>query len=181
LVAKLFKYFNVDWLDMSIFQFNKSEYLSHIVYITKCLLGIVICYILYKALPEYPFYWSLISVALATSLDSTNNQAYDRIKANTLGCTVGICLYPIQLPELAIICIGTIVTIFLGIGLKISNSIRSALAGLIIVTLQVEQTKHWYIALERVICVVTGCVVALLITLAVNWLKPERWFVTKHN
>jgi uncharacterized membrane protein YgaE (UPF0421/DUF939 family) len=120
-------------------------------------------------------------VALATSLDSTNNQAYDRIKANTLGCTVGICLYPIQLPELALICIGITITIFLGIGLKISSTIRSALAGLIIVTLQVEQTKHWYIALERVICVVAGCVVALLITLIFNWVKPERWFVKKHK
>jgi len=111
--------------------------------------------------------------------DSTNNQAYDRIKANALGCGVGICLYPLQLPELAIICIGITITIFLGIGLKISSTIRSALAGLIIVTLQVEQTKHWYIALERVVCVVAGCVVALLITLAFNWLKPEKWFVKK--
>ena len=164
---------------MSIFQLNKSEYLSHMIYIVKCLLGVIICYILYIAIPQYPFYWALISVALATSIDSTNNQAYDRIKANALGCGVGICLYPLQLPELAIICIGITITIFLGIGLKISSTIRSALAGLIIVTLQVEQTKHWYIALERVVCVVAGCVVALMITLAFNWLKPERWFVKK--
>jgi len=164
---------------MSIFQLNKSEYLSHVVYIVKCLLGVIICYVLYKAIPQYPFYWSLVSVALATSLDSTNNQAYDRIKANTLGCAVGIALYPIQLPELALICIGITVTIFLGIGFKISSTIRSALAALIIITLQVEQTKHWYIALERVICVVAGCLVALLITLIFNRVKPEKWFVKK--
>jgi len=164
---------------MSIFQLNKSEYLSHVVYIIKCLLGVIICYVLYKAIPQYPFYWSLVSVALATSVDSNNNQAYDRIKANILGCTVGICLYPIQLPELLLICIGISITIFLGIGLKISSTIRSALAGLIIVTLQVEQTKHWYIALERVVCVVAGCVIALMITLVFNWLKPKNLALQK--
>jgi uncharacterized membrane protein YccC len=164
---------------MSIFELNKSEYLSHVVYIVKCLLGVIICYVLYQAIPQYPFYWSLVSVALAISIDSTNNQAYDRIKANTLGCAVGIALYPIQLPELALICIGITVTIFLGIGFKISGTIRSALAALIIITLQVEQTKHWYIALQRVVCVVAGCLVALLITVVFNWLEPEKWFIKK--
>jgi len=54
------------------------------------------------------------------------------------------------------------------------GTLRSALAALIIVTLQVEQTRHWYIALERVICVVTGCVVALLITVIANQLITTK-------
>ena len=161
------------------FELNKSAYLSHLVYVAKLIVGVIVCYILYKSFPQYPFYWSLVSVVLAISIDNNNNQAYDRIKANTLGCAVGIALYPIQLPELALICIGITLTIFLGIGFKISGTIRSALAALIIITLQVEQTKHWYIALERVVCVVAGCLVALLITVIFNWVKPERWFVKK--
>jgi len=160
---------------MSIFQLKKSEYLSHLVYLAKCIIGVIICYILYKAVPQYPFYWSVISVALATSQDNSNTQAYDRIKANILGCAVGICLYPIQLPELLLLCIGIAVTILLGIFLQINSTIRSALAALIIITLQVEQTKHWYIALERVVCVVAGCLIALFITLLFNWVKPKGW------
>jgi len=158
---------------MGIFQFNKSAYLSHLVYLIKCIIGVIICYILYCEIPQYPFYWSLVSVALATSLDSSNNQAYDRIKANILGCAVGVCLYPLHLPELLILCTGIIIIVILGVGFKITNTLRSALAALIIVTLQVEQTKHWYIALERVMCVVAGCLVALLLTLLFNWFLPK--------
>ena len=156
------------------FELNKSAYLSHLVYVAKLIVGVIVCYILYKSFPQYPFYWSLVSVVLAISIDNNNNQAYDRIKANTLGCAVGICLYPLDLPELLIICIGVIIIIFLGIGFKIIGTLRSALSSLIIVTLQVEQTKHWYIALERVGCVVTGCVVALLITVIANQLIKTK-------
>ena len=164
---------------MSFVELKKSEYLSHLVYLVKCVIGVIICYLLYKAIPQYPFYWSLVSVALATSLDSSNTQAYDRIKANTLGCGVGICLYPIHVPELLIICVGISMTIGLAIFFEIITTVRSALAGFIIVILQVERTKHWYIALERVGCVVTGCLAALLITVIFNWLKPKNMALKK--
>jgi uncharacterized membrane protein YccC len=159
---------------MSFIQLKKSEYLSHVVYLVKCVIGVIICYILYKAIPQYPFYWSLVSVALATSLDSSNTQAYDRIKANIVGCGVGLCLYPIHVPELLLLCAGILMTVLLAIFFDVISTVRSALAGFIIVTLQVEQTRHWYIALERVVCVVIGCLVALLITIIFNWLKPKN-------
>jgi len=155
------------------FELNKSVYLSHLIYVLKLIVGVIFCYILYKSFPQYPFYWSLVSVVLAISIDNNNTQAYDRIKANTLGCAVGICLYPLNLPELPVICAGVIIIIFLGIGLNIISTLRSALAALIIVTLQVEQTRHWYIALERVLCVVAGCVVALLVTVVTNYISKN--------
>jgi uncharacterized membrane protein YccC len=168
-------------MNKSFFEFDRSVYFSHLIYLIKVILGVIICYILYKYIPQYPFYWSLVSVVLATSLDRSTDQAYDRIKANVLGCLVGVSLYPIELPELLILCFGVIIIVFLAIGLKITSTVRSALAALIIITLQVEKTKHWYIALERVVCVVAGCVVALLLTLLFNklWPKAPEVRVTK--
>jgi len=160
-------------MNKSFFELDKSVYLSHILYLIKVILGVIICYILYKSIPQYPFYWSLVSVVIATSLDRSTDQAYDRIKANVLGCMVGASLYPIQLPELLIMCIGVVIIVFLAIGFKITSTLRSALAALIIILLQAETTKHWYIALERVVCVVTGCVVALLLTLIFNKFWPK--------
>jgi uncharacterized membrane protein YccC len=160
-------------MNKGFFELDKSVYFSHLIYLIKVILGVIICYILYKSIPEYPFYWSLVSVVIATSLDRSTDQAYDRIKANVLGCVVGASLYPIQLPELLIMCIGVVIIVFLAIGFKITSTLRSALAALIIILLQAETTKHWYIALERVVCVVTGCVVALLLTLFFNKIWPK--------
>ena len=70
--------------------------LSNLFYIAKCLIGIIICYTLYKEFPAYPFYWSLVSVAITISPDSSNKLAYDRIIANILGCSVAILLYPVS-------------------------------------------------------------------------------------
>jgi uncharacterized membrane protein YgaE (UPF0421/DUF939 family) len=161
-------------MNKSFFELDKSVYVSHLVYLIKVILGVIICYVLYKEIPQYPFYWALVSVVLATSLDRSTDQAYDRIKANTLGCIVGASLYPVELPELLIICIGVVIIVFLAIGFKITSTLRSALAALIIITLQVEKTKHWYIALDRVVCVVAGCVVALLLTLLFNKIWPKN-------
>ena len=160
-------------MNKSFFELDRSVYSSHLIYLIKVILGVVICYVLYKSVPEYPFYWSLVSVVLATSLDRNTNQAYDRIKANVLGCVVGASLYPIELPELLVMCIGVIIIVFLAIAFRITSTTRSALAALIIILLQAEATKHWYIAMERVVCVVTGCVVALLLTLLFNKLWPK--------
>ncbi|WP_183568087.1 FUSC family protein [Mucilaginibacter sp. SP1R1] len=149
-------------------ELNKAVYLANVVYLTKCLAGVTICYLLYKYIPQYPFYWAIVSVAVALSPDNSNQLAYDRMKANMLGCGVGLCLYPLHLPNLLILCLGVAVTIGLGITFQITNTLRSALAALVIVTIQEELEKHWYIALERVACVVAGCLVALMVTMLCN-------------
>jgi|EP01037_Dinobryon_pediforme_P005041 uncharacterized membrane protein YccC len=148
--------------------FNRPTFLSNVAYLCKCLIGVVICYILYREIPQYPFYWAIVSVVIALSPDNSSKQAFNRIKANILGCAIGISLYPLHLPNLVILCIGIILTICIGLVLNFNEALRSAMAALIIVTIQVEEGKHWYIALERVGCVVTGCVVALLITMLFN-------------
>jgi uncharacterized membrane protein YccC len=137
-------------------------------YLLKCLSGVAICYFLYIKIPKYPFYWSIVSVAIALSPDNSNRLAYDRMKANLLGCAVGLCLYPLNLPGLAALCIGITLTLSIGFALKIPSTLRSALAALIIVTIHEEEQRQWYLPLERVTCVVAGCLVALLVTLVFN-------------
>lgn len=151
-------------------EFNRSTYLTYLIYLIKCLIGVIICYLLYKYIPQYPFYWSLVSVVVALSPDNSNTLAYDRMKANLLGCTVGLCLYPIHISYLLILCLGVTLTIALGLAFRITQTLRSALAALVIVTIQEQLEKHWYIAVERVGCVVAGCLVALLVTMFFNML-----------
>jgi len=69
---------------------------------------------------------------------------------------------------LLMLCVGVVMTICIGIAFKVTHTLRSALAALVIVTIQEELEKHWYIALERVICVVAGCLVALMVTMLCN-------------
>jgi len=142
--------------------------LSDFIYTLKCVIGVSICYIIYQLVPQYPFYWAIVSVVLAFSRDNSNEQAYSRIEANILGCTVGACLYPFHIPEIVTLCLGVVITIIAGFLLHITTTTRTALAALIIVVIQVEQTKHWEVAIQRVVCVVTGCTIALVLTLVFN-------------
>jgi uncharacterized membrane protein YgaE (UPF0421/DUF939 family) len=142
---------------------------SNLLYIIKCLIGIIICYWLYKQFPAYPFYWSLVSVAITISPDSSNKLAYDRIIANVLGCTVALSIYPVHAPALVLLCAGVAVTIVAGTLLKLTTVLRTAIAALVIVIItEEEHHRSWMIALERVGCVIAGCAVALAVTLVFN-------------
>ncbi len=138
------------------------------LYLLKCIIGIIICYVFYKEIPQYPFYWAMVSVVITISPESNNKLAYDRIIANTLGCAAALCLYPIHASSLVILCAGVVVTIVAGTLLKITGVLRSALAALVIVIVNEEHHRDWLVALERVGCVITGCIVALGITLFFN-------------
>jgi uncharacterized membrane protein YgaE (UPF0421/DUF939 family) len=135
------------------------------------MIGVSICYALYINFPNFPFYWSIISVAIVFSVEHKNNLAYDRMKANILGSVAGFGLYFIPLNNLLLILLGIILVITLGTIFKLGNAIRTALAALIIVVVKQGIEKEWWIALTRVICVVVGCVVALIITLGFNYFE----------
>lgn len=150
-----------------------KQWLPELSYVLKCLSGISICYILYIGFPKYPFFWAIVSVVLAISPDKSNRQAYDRMKANLLGCTVGMGLYFLHLPSLLTLCLGVCLVILAGNALKIPTALRSALAALVIVTIRERAGGQWFLPIERVICVVIGCLVALLLSLLFNLLPPE--------
>jgi uncharacterized membrane protein YgaE (UPF0421/DUF939 family) len=154
----------------------KQTYITftNLIYIIKCLLGLVICYIFYTSFPQYPFNWALVSVVLALSPDHSNKQAFSRMIANLLGAGVGLLVYFIPLPNLALICMGAVLVIALCFIFKLTDIVRIALAALVIVMLQGEKIKHWYIPLERMMCVIFGCVVAVILTVVFNSLPMHR-------
>jgi uncharacterized membrane protein YgaE (UPF0421/DUF939 family) len=113
----------------------------------------------------------MISVVLVIAPNSkdSNQLAFDRIKANILGSSVGLLLFLIRIPNLFLICIGVMLTIAIGIFLKLNSALRSALSALVIVMIHEEgKSSTWHIALERMGCVIIGCIIGLLITLAFN-------------
>lgn len=153
---------------MKFLPLNKSIFLPHLPYLAKCVIGVIICYILYKEFPQYPFYWAIVSVVIAISPDNSNRLAYDRMKANILGCSIGLCLYSIHIPTLLLLCLGIVATICVGIALNLMSTLRSAMAALIIILIHEEQVRQWYLPVERVLCVIAGCLVALLVSLVFN-------------
>lgn len=140
------------------------------IYILECIVGLSICYTLYKCFPQHQFYWSMISVVLVIAPDGTSNRlAIDRMKANILGSSIGLLLFLIHQPNLFLICVAVILTILIGIFLKLNAALRPALAALIIVMIHEEQQNStWHIAIERMGCVMLGCVIGLLITIVFN-------------
>jgi uncharacterized membrane protein YgaE (UPF0421/DUF939 family) len=142
-------------------QIKKEDWL----YIIKCMIGAVICYWLYEAFPQYPFFWALISVVLVVSPENDKKLAYLRIEGNFLGSAIGLLLFFFPLPTVIILCLGISLTIIIGFILKLHASVRTAVAANIIVLFQEKEAHSWNVALNRVGCVVVGCVVGFLITI----------------
>jgi len=141
------------------------------IYILQCIIGLCITYTLYKCFPQHQFYWSMISAVLVIAPDGkgSNQLAFDRMKANILGSSIGLLLFLIHQPNLFLISIAVILTIITGTLLKLNTALRSALAAVVIVMIhEEEKSSTWHIAVERMGCVILGCTIGLLITLAFN-------------
>jgi uncharacterized membrane protein YgaE (UPF0421/DUF939 family) len=118
----------------------------------------------------------MVSLVLVIAPDGTdsNRLAFDRMKANVLGSSVGLLLFLIHRPNLFLICIGVILTIIIGTFLKLNLALRSSLSALVIVMVhEQQQNSTWNIALERVGCVMLGCVIGLLITISFNFVASK--------
>jgi uncharacterized membrane protein YgaE (UPF0421/DUF939 family) len=141
------------------------------IYILECIIGLCVSYTLYKCFPQHQFYWSMVSTVLVIAPDGkgSNQLAFDRMKANILGSSIGLLLFLIHQPNLLLISTAVILTIIIGTFLKLNTALRSALAAVVIVMIHEEdQNSTWHIALERMGCVIIGCIIGLLITLAFN-------------
>lgn len=138
-----------------------------IIYVCKCVAGLLITYTLYELFPEHQFFWSVISVLLAFSPDDKGSKqvAYDRMKANILGSVVGIVIFMMHLPNIFLMALGVLLTILIATALNIQSTTRSALAAVTIVLLYEKENASFRFAFERMICVIIGCLIALLLTL----------------
>ncbi len=139
---------------------SKQEWL----YVVKSTLGAAICYWLYLAFPKYPLFWSVISVVLVVSPENDNRLAYIRIEGNFVGSAIGLLVYFLPFPNFILLCIGVSLTTIAGILLKLKMSLRTAVAATIIVLFQEQLSNSWEVALQRVACVVVGCIVGFIIT-----------------
>ena len=143
---------------------------DNILYAFRCIIGVVLCYILYIQYPELPFQWSMVSVVVAISPDNQISLAIDRMKANLVGCAIGFMLFFIHPPSLIMLCIGVVLVIIVGLYFELKGSIRSALAALVVLMLYNVPVHDWRLAMDRLICVVIGCLIALLVTLCFNYI-----------
>ncbi|MDN3595634.1 FUSC family protein [Zunongwangia endophytica] len=142
------------------------------IYLLKCIIGTIVCFALFDAFPQYPFYWSIISCLLVFSQENDRELALNRIKSNFLGSFVGLAVYFLPIPSVVMFCLGVAFTIVLGIVLKIEPTIRSALAAVIIVIINEDKADTaWVVGLQRAGCVLLGCLIALFISMSFNRLS----------
>lgn len=164
--------------------FTSGAYRKHLslldppvlLYVLKCLIGLAAGYTLYRTFPQHQFYWSLISIVIVLAPDNTDSTklAAERIAANIVGSTIGVTIFILHIPNLWLMGIGVIVTILICAQLSLLNAVRSALAALLVVMMHENQGGHWRVGLERLGCVMVGCLIALLITALFERLKKKR-------
>ncbi len=68
-------------------------------------------------------------------------------------------------------CLGVVMTISIGISMRLTNATRSALASLVIVLMHEQQESSWNIAVERMLCVVAGCFIAIIVTYMIGFVS----------
>ena len=135
-------------------------------YNVKCLVGVTIGYLLLRAFPqEYgQTLWVLISILLSITVDNNSKVAFDRMKANILGSSIGLLIFFLRNPSnLLTVCIGVALTIAVCFKLKLMEVSRTALVAFIIVVLYEEARGTWKGALDRMASVVAGCMIGLVI------------------
>src|SRR5690349_11317081 len=114
------------------------RYKTLIIYIAKCVIGIILCFYASFILKEWVDYtWCLISVVLVLSPEGKDalELAMTRIKANMVGASTGILILLSHLPTPFDIALGAAVALFICDRLKLNTGARSTLAAVIIILL----------------------------------------------
>jgi uncharacterized membrane protein YgaE (UPF0421/DUF939 family) len=139
---------------------------STLIYIAKCLTGTLVIFLLSYFL-EYPsISWCLISLLLVLSPDNKEAMklAVNRIKANLVGVGVACVCLLIASKGVLIVSAAVTVTIVLCYLFNLITPMRSALAATVIILLH-EGSKHlWVAPVERVLQVLSGCLIAMVVT-----------------
>lgn len=136
-----------------------------LLYILKCLIGTAVGFYLYMAWPAVGS-WSLISIVLVLSPERKHAKqlAIDRIKANLIGASVGLILFYIRPMNLLMMSLGVALAIIICELLSLQAVTRSAAVAVLIILLHERGKYFWDVALERAGGVVSGCLIAMLIT-----------------
>ena len=139
---------------------------SLLVYSAKCATGSLVVFSIASLIHFTDIGWCLISVILVLSPDAKDSVslAVTRIKANIVGAGVGVLCMLISQPNMWMISVALVITLSLCYLFKLDAGIRSALAATIIIMLHEEGRHLWDAAIERIISVLAGCLLALIIT-----------------
>jgi uncharacterized membrane protein YccC len=139
-----------------------------LLYITKCIAAVSFIYVL-SYLFHYPdIGWCLVSAVMVLSPNAQEALpvARTRIAANLVGSTaILLCLLG-GLPSVVTLSLAYSLAITACSLLQLMNASRTQLVAVTIIMLHPTEAYVWDNALERVLSVVAGCVVALVITLA---------------
>lgn len=137
-----------------------------LIYIAKCVTGVLIAFLLAKLLHYNDYIWCLISIILVLSPDAKDAlpQASNRIKANLAGAAAGLVMLLFHVSPEITVSGAVMITIVVCYFTKLETPTRTALAATIIVTIHESGKYIWDSALERVIAVIAGCVIGIVIT-----------------
>jgi len=134
----------------------------------KAVTSAIIIFILGKVLNYSDISWCLISAVLVLSPDSKDAipLALTRIKANLAGGFASLLCLLLGQPNIYTLSLAIILSISICHVLKLMPSSRSGLAAVIIIMLHKGGPEYslWGMVLERVISVISGCLLGLLVT-----------------
>ena len=146
------------------------EFKNLLIYISKCVTGCIIIFLLSWIFNYTDITWSIISVMLVLTPESDEAipLAITRIKSNLIAGASSL-LFLLFFPATPItIIVVIIVTILLCYKFKVMTGSRAAIAAVIIIMFHgIEYNQHsfWSVTLERISSVVIGCSIGLLVTI----------------
>ena len=139
-----------------------------LLYIAKCVVGCLVMFVMGQAMTWLDISWVLISMLLVLSPDSNEAVplAIVRVKANLVASGVTIAMLLISPHPMMGICVAIAITIICCYAMELMAGSRAALAAVIIIAMHPVGEHLWNTAVIRVFSVVTGCMLALLLTFA---------------
>ena len=108
-----------------------------LIYIAKCVTGVLIAFLLAKLFHYNDYIWCLISIILVLSPDAKDAlpQASNRIKANLIGAAAGLIMLLFHISPEITVSGSVLITIIVCYITKLEVATRTALAATIIVTI----------------------------------------------
>jgi uncharacterized membrane protein YgaE (UPF0421/DUF939 family) len=144
---------------------NKERALSFLIYVAKFITGALLVYLVHWLIPFVDIGWSLVSLALILSPEGKDSLqlAFNRIKGNAIGAMVGYLCLLIAPATMWMLLVALVVTMLLCYIFHVEAGVRFALVATVIVMLR-RSPYSWDTALERIVSVAAGSLIALLST-----------------
>ncbi|MDN3705997.1 FUSC family protein [Myroides ceti] len=140
-----------------------------IVYVTRCLLGFVIGYLLTLAFPKFDLFWTLLTIILVISPeeDQARKLSIERFKSNFIGSISGLLVFFLPFEDVYKVIIGIVLACFICKLFNLLNVARSAIVALIIILIE-HKNDVIFSPVARFLAVAVGCIIGLGVTLTTS-------------